>query len=73
MLFFVGVEEGVNFGNRFKDYNNAITNPVAILARGRRVARPPFRISEKFNTLLPSFSSPTQENIFVCILLSVKV
>ena len=47
---------------------------VAILAKGRRVARPPFHISKKeFNTILPSFSSPTQENIFVCILPSVKV
>ena len=47
---------------------------VAILARGRRVTRPPFHINKKkLIFILPSLSSPNQENIFVFVLLSVKV
>ena len=47
---------------------------VAILARGRRVAQPPFHMNKKnLMLVLPSLSSSNQENIFVFVLLSVKV
>ena len=43
-------------------------------SQGSQGCTTPFNINKnKFNTFLPSFSSPTQENIFVFTLLCVKV
>ena len=39
----------------------------AILARGRRVARPPFTLAKKFNVFIPLFFSLARKNIFFYI------
>ena len=62
-------EKPISMLNKEDTYHHlGWTHAVVILARGHRVAWPSIHISKKeLNTILSSFSAPTQENIFVCV------